>query len=167
MSVSTTVGHYQPPAQSAMTWCVPSRGESRNLVSYCFSGPSANVVLRSHAPFLVSQISGTPRYSDPVAIDRGPVEFEAPLKLSLRFVRAKDEYVELESSVSYESEPVWTVFRVQRRDEGRAFVLVGGTVLRLTPAVDGRTASVEILGGDFKPGMDATPRDIRVTSQTH
>jgi hypothetical protein len=165
MSGTTTVGYFQPPSVETMTWCVPSRDESKALLTFCFTGPGSNAVLRSHAPFLVTYLSGTPRYSEPLRVDRGPVEFEAPLILSVRFVRAKDEYLDLESSVSYETEPVWTALRVQRRENGNAFVLVGGVVLRLTPDADGKKASVDVLGGTFKPGMDAVPRDVRVTSR--
>jgi hypothetical protein len=150
----------QRESDTSMTWCVPGRDSKKQIQTHCFTGPGATAVLRSFTPFMVEELLGTPRYSESPIVDRGPVDFEGPLLLLLRLERVTDDFVVLESSVSYAGEPAWRGLRARIREDGYANVMLGGAVLRMRPAADRKTMSVEVRG-TFEPGTLAIPIDIR------
>lgn len=151
-------------SDTSMTWCVPGRDSKKQLQTHCFTGPGAYAVLRSFTPFMVEQLLGTPRYSESPIVDRGPVEFEGPLVLQVRLVRSTDDFIALETSVSYAGEPAWRDFRATIRDDGFANVALGGAVLRLRPGADRNLVSVEVIG-TFEAGEPAIPIDVRFVTR--
>jgi hypothetical protein len=116
------------------------------LVSY-----SEPYVLQS-----VSVGSGDHYIAMPI-VERGSVDFGAPLELALRFDGADRRFVLLSRSVAPADAPAWRQLRFRRTDDGRALIAVGGALIEVTPSQDGTSARLRRLG-EFQEGADAVPR---------
>lgn len=149
-----------------MVWCVPKRDQSKTLMAKCFIPmPYGYGVMRSNRPFHIERLSHGSGSIDTPIVERGPVEFDGPLYLQVRFKRAKSDDVILETSVSYQREPVWNELRLPLEEDGTATFAVGRGVILVRPGADKKTAAIKILG-EFKIGANASPTAVTLRTSS-
>jgi hypothetical protein len=148
--------------EPTMVWCTPTRDDYTPLFAKCFMPMAYGYgVIRSHLPFHIEQLQHASGGIDTPMVDRGPVEFDGPLFLQIRFKRAKSDDIVLETSVSYQRQPVWSELRLRLAEDGTAVFTVGNGVIVVRPGADRKTAAIQIVG-EFKIGADASPTAARL-----
>ena len=154
----------QQKKDSSLVWCLPYRDPAhvkRELIAQCFMSFGGGYGLASHEqPFHVESLHGTHKYVESPIVDLGPVEFEGPLELWIRFVKADAVQLILETSVSYPKEPRWKRMEVKLTEQGMATLMIGGALLDLRPGADHKTLSVQV-AGEYKTGADAMIKRVR------
>jgi hypothetical protein len=153
---------------SFVVWCLPYRDPAHQvpaLTALCFKPHAYGYGLAQHEqPFHVEALHGTFKNVESPVVDRGDVDFGGPLQLWMRFVKAGDEGLVIETSVSYPDEPRWKRMELKLTEQGMATLMVGGALLDLRPGADQQSLAVQVWG-EFQAGADAMVKRVRRTSR--
>ena len=139
-----------------IVWCAPGLDGDRRI-SRCFVGVT---VVTNFEPYVLQSLSvdsGSGGKTAPI-VERGPVDFGAPLLLALRFDGVDRRNVVLSRSVAPADAPAWRELRLRRTVEGRGLLALGGALIEVTPSSDGTSATFGRLD-EFRQDADAVPRD--------
>jgi hypothetical protein len=153
---STTANRNLDPE---IVWCVPSSAQdgSRCVIT----GPVGHKLVRNFERFNVGTLSAgsSDQSIVPPLVEREPVEFGAPINLSIRFAKWEKRYAFLEYSFDFQNDHQYRRLRLRRAKDGAAYLFVGGAFLKLQPAAsDPAHVSVEY-DGSIEAGSDAQPMD--------
>lgn len=143
-------------------WCAPDRGDQKKLIARCFArGQFGFELVDSLTPHTVEYLSlGTYRSVSEPVVERGEVDFGGPLLLSIRYASAKRKYVEVEWSVGPANTAAWRSFGLDLDQQRTGYLLVGKTLVKVSPSKDGKVATLEAKEiGEFTPRLDASPVD--------
>jgi hypothetical protein len=148
-----------PNLDPEIVWCAPDSAQSG---SRCVTrGPVGHKLVRNYERFNVGKLSvGSNDQSVlPPLIERQPVEFGAPIQLSIKFTKWEKRYAFLEYSFGFKNEHQYWRLRLTRASDGAAHLVIGGTIIKLLPAAsDPGSVSLEYKGG-IEAGSGAQPMD--------
>jgi hypothetical protein len=152
MSSGGVTGFFDPE----IVWCAPQRDDWTSL---CFAGA---VLARNPLPYVVESLvlsSSDGGVLAPV-VTRGPVDFGAPLLLTLRFdgVDRRGNAL-LTWSVAPAEALIWVRIPQTRNGEQAALLTIADAQLEVTPTQDGTRATVR-QRGEFRSGADARPQPL-------
>jgi hypothetical protein len=157
MLMSNTKAH--PNLDPEIVWCIPGSAQDG---SRCVTrGQVGHKLVRNFERFNIGTLSvGSSDQSVlPPLVERQPVEFGAPIHLSIKFAKWDKRYALLEFSFGFETEHQYRRMRLRRASDGAAYLFVGGTFIKLLPAAsDPTNVSLEYRGG-IEAGSDAQPMD--------
>ena len=141
-----------------IVWCAPQR-DGEWMISLCFAGA---VLVRNPLPYVAESLMVSSSDGGVMApvVTRGPVDFGAPLLLTLRFDGVDRRGNALLSwSVAPAEAPEWVQNRPPRNGEGTAVLTVAEAQLEVTPTQDGTRATVR-QHGEFRAGGNAIPKPL-------
>ena len=146
----------QPPS---IIWCIPRREEQRWITACVAPMLSSHVMVRSYDPFVVQRLGVSSRSDGATAalVDPGPVDFGAPLKLIVRLHKVDAREIELRWMVDTVADGSANRMRLRRTQDGSAFLMIGGQLLKLTQNAAGKLL-VEATGNP-DVNVDAVPVD--------
>lgn len=138
----------KPLLDSEVVWCTPVQLPGKPLEAYCFVQDLGSTVLARAFmdPFSVTGLSVSGKARNPPVVDRGPVDFGAPLDLVIKVTGADRKNVSISWSLAPRGQTYSHDWRMRRARDDAAFVLVGSFLLKITPTPDGKSFDVTTTG---------------------
>jgi hypothetical protein len=143
-------------------WCAPGRNAKEKPIAQCFArGQYGYELVESREPHTVEYLSlGSNRSVSVPVVERGTADFGGPLLLSIRYASADRKYVTVDWSVGPANTVAWRQFSMRLDQQRTGYLLLGKTLIKLTPSKDGKDATLETTElGDFTSELDAAPVD--------
>jgi hypothetical protein len=146
-------------ADASIVWCAP-REAGAKPASLCFApGPTSYTLVENRYRYVIpSLISSSSKGVLAPVVERGPVDFGAPLVYLVRFDSADAKTTRLGWSVAPADAPDWGELELRRGDDGSSLLVVSGLVVKVTPSRDAKSAAIESAGA-WEPRADAVPID--------
>lgn len=148
---------------ATVVWCTPFDDDKGQQHSWCFVPDNAfHRLVENYEPHTLTSISAeSTRAVDPPVVERQPVDFGAPLELKVQLTEIDRKYIKLQWSVTTKQKtPAWRGSRVRRLKDGSGVLVVGGSLLRISPAEDRKSAAITKLGTMLlEPTASAMPMD--------
>lgn len=153
----------KPLADAEVVWCTPLKLEDKPIEAYCLVPNLGGAALvRAYSdPFTVTGVTVSGKQRNAPVVERGPVDFGAPLELAIKVTGADKKKVSIAWSLAPRGQWFESAWNMRRAKDNAAFVLVGELLLKITPAADGKSFDISAIGelaaGDplYLP-MDAT-----------
>ncbi len=149
-------------------WCAPGRNAKEKPVAQCFArGQIGHELVENREPHTVESLSlGSMRGVAAPVVERGAADFGGPLLLSIRYASANKKYVTVDWSVGPANTVAWRSFWLGLDHQRTAYLLLGKTLIKIRPSMDGKAATLETTQlGEFTSELDATPVDALTLSQ--
>lgn len=141
-----------------IVWCVPKNAKRKRTECMVQSNTSHQLVT-AYSPFVVEALSfsnNSPVIESPI-VERGPVDFGAPIHLEIRFEQWKKKEAILSYSIDRQTErdKDVTTLPLRRGEDGGALLLVGSKLIKLTPVAEDPTAAKIVMEREPQSGDDA------------
>jgi hypothetical protein len=143
------MGSSLKPLQDAeVVWCTPLKLGDKPTEAYCLvpNLGGATLVRAYSDPFTVTGVSVSGKQRNAPVVERGPVDFGAPLDLLIKVKEADKKSVSITWSLAPRGQQYEQAAGLRRAKDDSGYVLIGEMLLKIKPSPDGKSFEISTIG---------------------
>lgn len=137
-----------PLHDAEVVWCTPVAQPDGKTQPFCFAPKTGTSSLtRAYSnPFNVTGIVPSGHVRNPPMVERGPVDFGAPLVLVVKIGNAEKKSIGYSWSLAPRGQWFDESWGLRRTRDQSGLLLIGGLLLKIRPAADGQSFEISAVG---------------------